>query len=113
MSGSSFERWQNVLFLTFSRTAVNQIVRKAPSVMREVGGRIEVMTFHGLAYRLLTAFGRYAGVGLVAPQIQTRAQAKLLGRLEGSWSYDELIPMANRMLDSPQVPNLVRTSWPW
>ncbi len=109
---SNFEPWQNVLFLTFSRTAVNQIVRKAPSVMREVGDRIEVMTFHGLAYRLLTAFGRYGGIGLVAPQIQTRAQSKLLGRLEGSWSYDELIPTANHMLDSPRVADLIRVRWP-
>jgi len=80
--------------------------------MREVGGRIEVMTFHGLAYRLLSGFGRYAGIGVVAPRIQTMAQARLLGRVEGSWSYDELIPMANRLLESPRVASLVIARWP-
>jgi DNA helicase II / ATP-dependent DNA helicase PcrA len=112
ITSTSFEQWQNVLFLTFSRTAVNQIVRKAPSVMHEVGGRIEVMTFHGLAYRLLSGFGRYAGAGLGAPQVQTSAQARLLGKLEGSWSYAELIPMANHLLESPRVADLVRARWP-
>ncbi len=63
---------QNVLFLTFSRSAVSQIARRAPSVMAAMRDRIEILTFHGLAYRLLSGFGRYAGLGKTLPKIQTR-----------------------------------------
>ena len=52
---------QRVLFLTFSRSAVSQIMTRSPGVLAGYADRIEVMTFHGLAYRLLRGFGRYAG----------------------------------------------------
>src|SRR4051794_536008 len=52
-----------VLFLTFSRTAVSQILKRSRGVLRDVTDRVDVLTFHGLAWQLLRDFGRYAGHG--------------------------------------------------
>jgi len=50
-----------VLFLTFSRAAISQIMRRCPGVIAEYESNVEIMTFHALAYRLIRSFGRYAG----------------------------------------------------
>ena len=51
------------LFVTFSRTAVAQIRSRAGGVLAGVGEAVEILTFHGFAYRLLCGFGRYVGDG--------------------------------------------------
>ncbi len=63
LESSDEETRPRVLFLTFSRSALNQIMSRSPSVLACYGDRIEVITFHGLAFRLLRGFGRYAGNG--------------------------------------------------
>src|SRR5437660_1064549 len=78
---------QYVLYLTFSRSAVSQIIRRAPQVLADSRGRIEVSTFHGVAFRLLRAFGRYAGRGTQLPRIQSAAAEKLFGVQEGMVRY--------------------------
>ncbi|MHB8431626.1 MAG: UvrD-helicase domain-containing protein, partial [Acidimicrobiales bacterium] len=42
-----------ILFVTFSRTAVAQIRRRAGGVLTGIADAVEILTFHGLAYRLL------------------------------------------------------------
>ena len=71
-----------VLFLTFSRSAVSQIASRSPAVLTgRYRERIEILTFHSLAYRLLRAFGRYSGYGTLLPLVQSEARDKLLGPL--------------------------------
>lgn len=101
-----------VLFLTFSRSAVDQIARRSSATIGPYEDRIEIMTFHALAYRLIRAFGRYGGHGIVEPSIQTQASEKLFGRGTGALSYDELMPMATELLrQSKRVNRLVQNRW--
>jgi DNA helicase-2/ATP-dependent DNA helicase PcrA len=105
--------WQRVLFLTFSRAAVGQIARRLRGTLeRGSDGRIEIATFHGFAYRLLAAFGRYAGHGPTAPKIQSPARARLLGQSAGRLAYDELISGASRLLATDLLTRLTSERWP-
>ena len=101
-----------VLFLTFSRTAVSQIMARSPGVLSGFADHIEILTFHGLAYRLLKGFGRYAGYGASAPSIQSETRNKLLGRDRSKLRYKDLIPGALAILkDSRRVRQLLATRW--
>jgi DNA helicase-2/ATP-dependent DNA helicase PcrA len=102
--------WQRVLFLTFSRTAVGQIARRAPGVLG-AGSRIDIATFHGFAWRLIQAFGRYGGHGVRPPRLDSDARTKLLGRDPGRLTYDELIPCALGLLRSRRLVRLVTRRW--
>jgi DNA helicase-2/ATP-dependent DNA helicase PcrA len=62
LSRAAAQGHERVLFATFSRTAVSQIARRAPALLAELGDRVEIQTFHSLAYRVVRAFGRYAGM---------------------------------------------------
>jgi DNA helicase-2/ATP-dependent DNA helicase PcrA len=101
-----------VLFLTFSRTAVGQIARRAPGVFGGAGERIEIATFHAFAWRLVRAFGRYAGYGAIPPALESESRAKLLGRDRSRISYDDLVPAARRVLQSRRLSTLVHDRWP-
>jgi ATP-dependent DNA helicase UvrD/PcrA len=105
--------WQRVLFLTFSRTAVGQIARRAPDVFGSTGTRIDIQTFHAFAWRLIRAFGRYSGHGLKPPSLESEARARLLGRDQTRLSYDDLIPAACKPLTSQRLLSLVRRRWPF
>jgi DNA helicase II / ATP-dependent DNA helicase PcrA len=52
---------QRALFLSFSRTAVTQILDRAGSVIGPHGQRLEVATFHGFACRVVNHFGTHHG----------------------------------------------------
>jgi DNA helicase-2/ATP-dependent DNA helicase PcrA len=88
---------QRVLFLTFSRTAVAQILSRARRVLVGIGDRVEVLTFHGLAYRLLCQFGRYVG-GPAVPLLRGESEAKLQVAAHGALAYDDLLPLAVDLL---------------
>lgn len=102
---------QRVLFLTFSRTAVAQILARARRVLTGIGDRVEILTFHGLAYRLLCGFGRYAG-GATAPLLRGESEAKLAVASDGALAYDDLLPLALDLLapGSP-VRELIADRW--
>ena len=101
-----------VLFLTFSRSAVNQIMSRTPGILAGYADRIEILTFHGLAYRLLRAFGRYAGHGTVAPSIQSETRSRLLGVDRTKLQYDDLIPTALAILTGDTlVSHLLESRW--
>ncbi len=101
-----------VAFLTFSRTAVDQISLRAASAISGLGDRIEVSTFHSIAYRLVRSFGRYADMGSAIPEIQTQAQIKLLGTRAELLTYDDLIPRALSLLRSEKIRQLLGARWP-
>lgn len=104
--------WQRVIFLTFSRTAVGQIARRAPGVFGGHGGRIDIATFHAFAWRLVRAFGRYGGHGVKPPSLESEARKKLLGPDPARLSYDDLIPAALHLLTSRRLLAVVRRRWP-
>lgn len=102
-----------VLFLTFSRTAVAQIASRSPSVLGSYAPRIETLTFHGLAFRLLQSFGRYGGHGSRRLAIQGEARARLIGPVDGQLRYADLLPGAIQLLRrSERLTRLLRARWP-
>jgi DNA helicase-2/ATP-dependent DNA helicase PcrA len=102
---------QRVLFLTFSRTAVAQILSRARRVLVGVGDRVEILTFHGLAYRLLCDFGRYAGLART-PLLQGMSERKLADGGGDALAYDDLLPLALDLL-APGNPirDLITDRW--
>lgn len=92
---------KRVLFLSFSRTAVSQIVDRAASVLGAHRSRIDVVTFHGLAWRILNDFGRHYGIPHPL-RVRSAAETRLGLDLPGM-AYDQLMPAAQRILAVPTV----------
>ncbi|WP_033384857.1 UvrD-helicase domain-containing protein, partial [Sporichthya polymorpha] len=66
------------LFLSFSRTAVAQIIDRAAGVLGPLMDRIDVVTFDGLAWRIVDDFG--AMYGYPSPlRIASEIEHKVLG----------------------------------
>ncbi|MFE7834783.1 UvrD-helicase domain-containing protein [Streptomyces sp. NPDC057474] len=85
-----------VLFLSFSRTAVAQIIDRAANVIGELRPRLEVSTFHGFAWRVITGFGAHHG--FPPPQsVLSQANQTVPGAPPGL-TYDQLMPAARRLL---------------
>lgn len=90
-----------VLFLSFSRTAVAQVIDRAASVVGPLMERIEVSTFDAFAWRILNDFGAHFGFpGPLA--IVGQANSKVPGAPEG-FTYADLIPAATVLLGYPTV----------
>ncbi|QDY11134.1 ATP-dependent helicase [Micromonospora sp. HM134] len=90
-----------VLFLSFSRTAVAQVIDRAAGVIGPYLNRIDVSTFHGFAWRIINDFGQYHGYP--APQqILSAAEAKVPGGPAGL-TYDQLMPAACTLLRIPEI----------
>ena len=103
---------QRVLFLTFSRSAVSQLVSRLPGVLSNYEERIEILTFHALAHRLLRAFGRYAGYGTTLPPVQSVAHRKLLGYDHNQLQFDHFIPKVLEILEgSERIRQLFSQRW--
>ncbi len=101
-----------VLFLTFSRSAVDQIQKRCPAALAGYEDRVEVSTFHAIAYRLIRTFGRYGGLGRELPAIQSRASEKLFQRDRSAYSYDDLLPTATALLEGSElVRRIVSNRW--
>ncbi|MFC1968064.1 UvrD-helicase domain-containing protein [Chloroflexota bacterium] len=105
------QRVMRVLFLTFSRSAVSQLMKRSPGVISGYEHNVEIMTFHSLAYWLISIFGRYAGYGREQLSIQSEARRKLLGDVHGHLSYSNLLPGAIGLLDSPEIRKLISSRW--
>jgi DNA helicase-2/ATP-dependent DNA helicase PcrA len=104
---------RRVLFVTFSRTAVAQIRSRTLGVLQGIEDQVEIFTFHGLAYRMICAFGRYLGLP-AEPQLQGDARAKLAigGRDQSVLTYDELLPQLLRLLERPgPLAELLLSRW--
>ncbi len=104
------KRGERVLFLTFSRTAVTQILDRSHGILKDVADRVDVLTFHGFAWRLITDFGRYAGYGL-APQLRSDAESKLLSADPAVLAYSDLLPAALRIAGMPLIGDLTAHRW--
>ncbi|MFJ8787057.1 UvrD-helicase domain-containing protein [Streptomyces sp. NPDC102476] len=90
-----------VLFLSFSRTAVAQIIDRAANVIGELRPRLEVSTFHGFAWRVITGFGAHHG--FPPPQsVLSQANQTVPGAPPGL-TYSQLMPAASGLLALDKV----------
>ncbi|TCC65701.1 ATP-dependent helicase [Kribbella pittospori] len=97
---------KRVLFVSFSRTAVSQILDRSAEVLGPLRDRVDVVTFHGLAWRILNDFGRFYGHPYPV-RVQSRAESEVSARFPGV-SYDELVPAASALLAVPTVRDYYR-----
>ena len=98
-----------VLFLSFSRAAVARIEERARGVLGPERARVDVSTFHALAYSIVRRFGSL--VGQERPVLVSPARQRLAATPE-SVGYDDLIPLALRALEaSPTVAGHLRSRW--
>lgn len=100
-----------VLFLTFSRTAVTQILDRSRGLLKDVAGQVDVLTFHGFAWQLITDFGRYAGYGTNI-RLRSEAERKLLAAEPDILAYSDLLPTALRIIGMPVIGDLIKRRWP-
>ena len=82
---------QRALFLSFSRSAVIQILDRTVDAFGDQAPMVEVTTFHAFSWRLVQRFG--AAIRLDNPKLISPSDAKLFG-VSGGVTYDDLIPMA-------------------
>lgn len=108
---ASGRRGDRVLFLTFSRTAVTQILDRSRGILRNIADRVDILTFHGFAWRLITDYGRYAGYG---PGIRLRSEGerRLLAADPTVLAYSDLLPAALRIISMPVIGDLLKRRWP-
>ena len=112
LENSEGNQSRRALFLTFSRSAVSQIMARSPRVISRYEDKVEVTTFHALAYRLIGSFGRYAGYGTTLPSVQTEARGELLGYDNSKLRYNDLIPGALAILErSLHVRQILGKRW--
>lgn len=102
---------KRALFLTFSRTAVDQIIARSRDVVAPVEHRIEVSTFHSFAYRVVRRFGFMAGLTPRNPTVQSASEVKLLGKDPDRLVYDDLAPLARKVLMDARVASLLSARW--
>lgn len=113
IEGGKLAPHERVLFLAFTKTAVAQVLKNAPAVLAGLGDRVEVLTYHALAWRLVESFGRYAGYGSERPRLQSSVRVILLGRDEFSLTYDDLVPAALELMGKGLIGDVVRRRWPY
>ena len=106
------EPHQRVLFLTFSRTAVGQILDRAGPILAGYENRVEILTFHGFAYRMILDFGRYAGLGTTPLRLVGEAEARMSTGSDQALRFDDLLPGGLCVLASDFVSSLLHERWP-
>ena len=72
---------------------------------------MDVLTFHGLAWQLITDFGRYAGDG-TGIRLRSEAERKLLAADPAVLAYSDLLPSALRIIGMPVIGDLIKRRWP-
>jgi DNA helicase-2/ATP-dependent DNA helicase PcrA len=97
-----------VLFLSFSRASVARIIDRSRTILGPYSDRVEVTTFHALAWRLIRRFG--SAIDLPDPYLLTKAQAMLFPGIK-ALQYRDLVPKAMELLDLPVVAAHVRRRW--
>src|SRR5438309_1247858 len=92
---------RRVLFLTFSRSATAELLRRAPDVLAgDVGARIDIGTFHAFSMGMLNGFRRFAGGPVEPLTILTREEESLGLAPPGAVTFDAIVPSALDLLRS-------------
>lgn len=97
-----------VLFLSFSRASVARITERSRLILGLYRDRVEVTTFHALAWRLISRFG--SAIDLPEPHLLSKAQSMLFS-IAGALEYKDLVPRALQVLAIPAVQAHVRARW--
>ena len=92
---------RRVLLVSFSKTAVSQILDRAAPVLGPYREMLDVVTFHGMAWRILSHFGRFYGHPHPF-RVQSAAEAAVSVDFPGA-TYEELVPTATQLLQIPVV----------
>lgn len=92
---------KRVLLVSFSKTAVSQILSRSANVLGPHQGMLDVVTFHGMAYRIVSHFGRFYGHPHPL-RVQSAAEASVSVKFPGV-TYDELVPAGTQLLGIPAV----------
>jgi DNA helicase-2/ATP-dependent DNA helicase PcrA len=104
--------WQRrqgrALFLSFSRTAVAQILERSAGILGSYRDRVQVTTYHAFAWKLLTQYG--TAIGQPNPQLTSPAEARLLP-ITGTIQYRDLLPAALDICRIPAVAAHLRARW--
>lgn len=100
---------QRALFLSFSRASVSRIANHSRGVLGAQAQKVDISTFHALAYSIVRRFGNIIGksnVKLVSPPRER------LDSRPGAIGYKHLIPLALRVIrSSPAVGDHLRSRW--
>ncbi|MEO3875929.1 UvrD-helicase domain-containing protein [Nonomuraea sp. B12E4] len=96
------------LFLSFSRTAVAQILERSADILGPYRDRVQVTTYHAFAWRLLQQYG--TAIGQPDPQLTSPAEARLLPTTV-TVQYSDLLPAALDICRVPAVVAHLRTRW--
>jgi DNA helicase-2/ATP-dependent DNA helicase PcrA len=101
-------RRARVLFLSFSRAAVAQILDRTADILGTYAGQVEITTYHAFAWSLIERFG--SAVGLPEPVLATESELKLF-RPSGAIRYKDMVPLALRLCDVPAIAAHLRSRW--
>lgn len=101
-------RSERALFLSFSKSAVSQIMDRSGAVLGSYADRVEVTTFHAFAWKLITRWGN--GIGITEPTLFSPAEKKVFGTV-GGLEYDNLIQIAAKIVAIPAVGAYLRKRW--
>ncbi|WP_298210750.1 UvrD-helicase domain-containing protein [Ferrimicrobium sp.] len=99
---------RRALFLSFSRAAVSQILDRTSGALDRHAAFVEVTTFHAFGWKLVKHFG--SAVGLSEPKLISPSEAKLFGTT-GGITYDELMPLALRLIAVPAIQRHLQQRW--
>lgn len=98
-----------VLFLSFSRSSVSRITDRSQDILSSCAPRVEITTFHALAWSIVSRFGSI--VGHRNPTLASPAYHRL-NPSSGALEYDDLIPDALRIIRaSPAVNGHLQSRW--
>lgn len=106
--GKSSAQPRRALFLSFSRAAVSQIIDRTSATLGRQADFVEITTFHAFAWHLIRRWG--AAIGLPTPTLISPSEAKLFDAA-GGITYDDLLPLALKLLDIPAVRQHLERRW--
>lgn len=96
----STRKSDRVLFLSFSRASVGRIVDRSSGVLGTAGPRVDVTTFHALAWSIVRRFGSL--VGRPRPVLASPAH-HAVHRNGDELAYEDLLPLAIEIFDRSTV----------
>lgn len=100
---------ERVLFLSFSRASVARIASRTHEILGRYSDRVDIMTFHSLAFSIVRRFGGLVGHG--DPVLVSPAREKL-GLAQNEIGYSRLIPLALEIAQAaPAVEAHLRGRW--
>lgn len=99
---------ERVLFLSFSRASVAQILSRSSDVLGRHVDHVEVTTFHALAWRLVERYG--PALGHAAPSLRGETHGRLFPSV-ATLRYADLVPLALQAAALPAVASHLKRRW--